>query len=352
MLQYPIYEVIYVFIKETDTIDTIINKLKEDSENGIYISGILYTNSSIQKLKNIFWELTKLDNKPTIYIALDKVIDFELLDIEKYVNLGLNFRISMDNFTYSCEEFKIINNKLDSYLEKIINENMSPYEKYMAIYNFTRKFKEYKIVEEPKDISDFLQQLYEIVNGKYQSCNLRYILDNDYIDCRGFSNILQTLLNKAGIEASMFGFTVYDNDGSVIGGHSRTILNLDDDKYNIHGIFISDATWDSLNDADNLEYSLLPISSMRSPIYSTCQETILFDANNEKEFLNNIQRLKQSKNIFNNLREEIIRMIYGIDRKESAKLKNLNSKDFLIEIEKYILARTNKEINNVNIIRK
>lgn len=162
---------------------------------------------------------------------------------------------------------------------------------------------------------------------------------------------MQTLLNKVGIESSDFGFEVYDNAGVFIGGHARTILNLDDDKYNIHGIFISDATWDSQNDDDNLEYSLLPISSMRDSIYSKCNETLLFDADNESEFLSNLQKLGKTKGI-SNLNEEIIRMIYAIDRKESDRLVKLNSNDLLTEIEKYILSRTNKEINDSNVIRK
>ena len=307
----------------------------------------MYTNAFIHKLKNLFFELTKLDNKPTILIGLDKVVDFELLDIEKYESLGLEFRIVLDHFTYSFEEFKIINDKLNSYLEKLINDNMRPYEKYISIYNFIRKFKEYKIVEQPQSesVSDFLKKLSEIVDNKNQSCNLKYILENDNIDCLGFSKLLQTLLNKVGIESSDFGFEVYDNTGSFIGGHARTILNLDDDKYDIHGIFISDAT-----DA-NLKYSLLPISSMRNSIYSKCNETLLFDANNEVEFINNLQRLKQTKSIYN-LTEEIIRMIYVIDRKESDKLVKLNSNDLLVEVEKYILSRTNKKINDSNIIRR
>ena len=35
-----------------------------------------------------------------------------------------------------------------------------------------------------------------------------------------------------------------DEKGNGV-GHSRTLLHLDDDKYNIHGLFTLDATWDS-----------------------------------------------------------------------------------------------------------
>lgn len=334
-----------MFVKEDDTIETIISKLHESNENEICITPIstLYTNTFVSKLKTLFFELAKLDKKPTILIGLDKVNDFELLGMEKYESLGLSFRIVVDGFTYTFEEFKNINNKLNSYLKQLINENMSPYEKYISIYNFTRKFKEYRIIEQPE-----IQELSSLINNKNQSCNLNYILENDYMDCRGFSFLLQTLLNKVNIESTEFGFYVNNTDGSRLGGHARTLINIDDDKYNIHGIYISDPTWDSRNDNNSLEYSLLPISSMKMPIYDVCNETLLFSAENEDEFDFNMNELYTKLNSKRfNVKHKILEMINSIDRNKCEQLRSINDENqFYNELRKYVLKRNNNIIEN------
>ena len=341
-----------MFVKEDCNIEELVSSILNSKENELFFKWKIYTDENLKKLSDILDKLSKLDKPLKVIIGFNKVNEVQLTNIGKYTNNNLEFRISLDGFTYSYEEFKKIDNELNKLLEEV-HEYMSPFEKYNCIYNKVRKYKEYKVIEQPhsNDFNDFLEKLKEIVGNKNQSCNLKYILENEYMDCLGFSILLQTLLNKVGIESTDFGFEVYNYDGIFLGGHARTILNLDDDKYNIHGIFISDATWDSQNEDENLEYSLLPISSMREPIYSKCKETLLFDANDETEFLNNLQILKKFKGIYN-LTDEIIEMINAIDRKESSKLIKLNQNDFLVELKKYVLSRTNRKINNLDMGRR
>ncbi len=220
-----------------------------------------------------------------------------------------------------------LNIKLDSLL-KDVSPTMTPYEKYQIIYDKVRYFKEYRIVE------DTSTNLAAIVNAKNQSCNLKYILDNEYIDCVGYSMLLEILLNKVDIEASEFGFSVFDGYGNFIGGHARTLINLDDDKYNIHGIFVSDATWDR---EEEIQFSLLPLSSMKTSIYGSCDETVLFDVDN----IDNISDVINRLNIFyyTTPRDHIILMINKIDRNESEKLLKLDNQNFYEELIQYIHRR-------------
>ena len=341
-----------MIIQENCNIEELIKLVSYDKENELLFDWNIYTDENLKKLSNILGELSKLNKSLKIIIGFNKVNEVKLANIDNYVNKNLELRITIDHVTYSYEEFKKMDNQLNDLL-KDVHDTMSPLEKYNCIYDKVRKYKEYKVVEQPQleNKSDFFKKLREIIDNKYQSCNLKYILENEFMDCLGFSILLQTLLNKVGIESTDFGFEVYDNNGTYFGGHARTILNLDDDKYNIHGIFISDATWDSHNDENNLKYSLLPISSMREPIYSICNERLLFDVNNEAEFLNNLHTLKKTPGVYN-LTEKVIKMINAIDRKESSKLMKLDSDDLLVELKKYILSRTNKEINNFDAIRR
>lgn len=52
------------------------------------------------------------------------------------------------------------------------------------------------------------------------------------------------------------GFTTEDKPTNIE-GHQRNIIKNDDNKYNIHGIFIADATWDN-----HMKYDLYANASM------------------------------------------------------------------------------------------
>ena len=82
---------------------------------------------------------------------------------------------------------------------------------------------------------------------------------------------------------------------------------------------------------------------MRDSIYHQCDETLLFDANNQFEFLQNIQILKNSTPRYENFIRKIIAMINAVDRKESSKLMNLNSEELFLELQQYILSKNSKE---------
>lgn len=56
----------------------------------------------------------------------------------------------------------MMNLELKKHLANIVNESMSSYEKYSSIYNFVRKYKKYKIIEQPEVID-----LKQLINNKH-----------------------------------------------------------------------------------------------------------------------------------------------------------------------------------------
>lgn len=143
---------------------------------------------------------------------------------------------------------------------------MSPFEKYLYAYNIVKQFKAYK--ENDKD--------------RQSARNLYKILDNEFMVCVGYSNLLGDLLDKLGIEnydysvAIDVGLDYVPNDVIVlpeyvinprtnekqevkteVGNHARRKINLVDPKYGIDGYFFADPTWDNNLKHDTYNYALM-----------------------------------------------------------------------------------------------
>lgn len=318
------------FVPINFKVEEIMKMINENSTNELVFDWHIYSDERTIKIKKLLKSLVRNGKSIKIDLRLNKIIDFELLGIQEYVNNNIDFSFSFGLQGYTYEEFLQLQKKLVAFLDDI-ESSMSPYEKYMIIYNKVRNFKPYAVVNNDN------RDLASIINNKQQSCNFKYIFDNDYIDCLGYSLLLETLLNKVGIEASAFGFDVFDGKGNLLGSHARTLINLSDDKYDINGLFVSDPTWDK--DDNNLKWSLLPVSSMRENIYGDCNETLLFDFEHDKELDNVISHLKTQHN--ETTRDTIIELINRIERSESEKLLLLNDDDFMEELEKYLHEKSN-----------
>ena len=65
------------------------------------------------------------------------------------------------------------------------------------------------------------------------------------IVCRGYATFYNQLLEELGIKTTPYSFDTTDENGKP-SRHMRTIITIDDDKYNIHGIYACDPTWDSV----------------------------------------------------------------------------------------------------------
>lgn len=153
------------------------------------------------------------------FIFNQNIIDYENLIVKNKI-----FNYSFSDYIY-----------FESLLYKIVEpaKDLSPFEKYIYAYNIVKNFKEYK---ESK--------------RKLLSRELYDILENEYIVCVGFCELLSDLLFKLNISNVCFGIEgKYKKDNSPW-NHERLYINIKDDKYGINGFYVSDPTWDNDLEAD------------------------------------------------------------------------------------------------------
>ena len=135
-----------------------------------------------EKLIKIFKALSTHNRNYNIKINVknrELLKQSNLLILHKNINLLIN----NDHYNYSKEEYLKEEDILEKLVKPIKESNLSPYEKYLAVYNIVKQFKPYKENEEDKN----------------QSRDIRYILNNEYMVCVGYAKLLKTLLDKVGI---------------------------------------------------------------------------------------------------------------------------------------------------------
>ena len=242
-----------------------------------------------------------------------------------FINTDLNI---YDTNTYLEEEAK-----LDKLVSPVIEANLSPLEKYIAIYNIVKKFKKYK----------------ESPNNPNESRYLKYILNNEYIVCVGFSNLLAELLRRVGIPVSELSAGVdisYDENQNMnetplnIIGHARNLVKIDDDKYNIHGIYMADATWDNSLKDDYYLNSLLTFDHKKEAfrLESLRTEDLLMDFHNKEELYTKISyyiKRKTSKYESNNISLNLIDILTSIYDEIMYRLKELDYPKYNYFFNKY-----------------
>ena len=93
---------------------------------------------------------------------------------------------------------------------------------------------------------------YDIVKSfpyKERKDNLRIprevatIIKDGNIVCVGYSQLLSQILKETGVDSYTISTSVPVGDDVI--GHERNVIVVDDDKYDIHGNYAFDVTWDS-----------------------------------------------------------------------------------------------------------
>lgn len=376
--------------KKLNLYDTLSNN---EIENFIYIndSAIITINQKynsikdertyFNNLKNIFEILKKHNKTYNIKITVENRQLLKQYNLLNYPNIDLI--IDNDLHDYKKEEYLKEEEQLDKLILPIKNSNLSPYEKYLAVYNIVKQFKPYK--ESKEDLNE----------SRY----LRYILNNEYLVCVGFSKLLTTLLEKVDIPAieistsvdtSEYNDETKENVETNLIGHARNIIKIDDDKYNIHGIFIADSTWDNDMDIDLYNNSAMTFDKKKESkrLETLHKEDLLLDFHNFDEFLEKINYYLKRKinsshrkehiskiidsyqNTYNDITNIIIKLDYQKflyfnekyktliedtvkqiqnNNEPLSTLENIYS-DFLTEYATYIIPLTNKKIDKQTLL--
>jgi hypothetical protein len=237
--------------------DEIINKVNE------IISNVLTPECADKTRVSVFYNGDKEQNKFGLMknneIAALAKIDKKLLTdfhtelyIESIPIRGAGYADEGKN-DWSFGETLYANRHLNEIIEiinthKINGHSMSPYEKYLAAYNWVTTFVYNPAAEHGESMT--------------QSRHPIGVLTSDKIVCAGFANLLAHVCENVGIKCKSTGVLLDEEPTNYhMQNHSVNVFILDDKKYNLSGTFMSDPT----NDAglNSFALSAIPISKIK-----------------------------------------------------------------------------------------
>ncbi len=222
-----ILSVIYHRVKHCQT---NINIIFDNILDGRKIKQIIdVMESDIKKDKfNINFYINIYDRRNFLYEAFDdyeqncRIIVYNQTDIDAPSNMN----------EYIAEEKKIYEMMEFFYSQE---EKLSPFEKLLWLYHDVCSFRTYQMEEEWED-ADISRTLHKI-------------LFNDKITCVGFCRLLIDMARRVGLEI----WEVLSMDEDFY-DHMCSLVSLQDDKYDIHGVYLLDPTND--NETDKSFYLL------------------------------------------------------------------------------------------------
>lgn len=193
------------------------------------------------------FELETINNLPTRILLTKRKIYLNIINLplKDILNLLRNPQIHEKVFFYdkynegkemTLKELIEMYNKLLTLIKDVKDKNYSPAEKLFYAYNIV-KSRIYKKEEKHED---------ETI-----SRNLAEILKCKKIVCEGFANFLLGLCDVLEIPTEKI---IWIHKSKRKAGHDTVAVYLNDEKYNIHGIFAIDPTWDSKQNEKDTTY--------------------------------------------------------------------------------------------------
>lgn len=259
--------------------------LFNDSEDIKIITSTLYSLESFME----FFKTHKVRKNNIIKIRTLNLSSIDIADIfSKYDEEDFTNQlfINVDNGreTISYDKFMKMVNPLNE-IQKNCESNLSPLEKIILIYDKVKK-NVYKNAEDKHSLESRL--LSEVLTNP-----------EHYIVCVGFVKIFNEMLRINNIKCCEYNFQMKENNQLV--GHSISLVNIDDDKYNIHGLYFFDITRDSFvlnNDKNAFKYSgfLLSFEDLikKYDIVRDDFDKYFFKTDSELDFMIKLKKLHAS----------------------------------------------------------
>lgn len=238
--------------KKNLTIDLPFNYNEEEDFNKLleFINDIEILNinfKSIEQVDKSISTIFKIEKKINKKI---KIINFittnrTIKDIEKLKFLESNRTIKIwyeDGITdCTVDEFIIMRNNIDNILKNVKEKKLSNFETVIYVYDIVKSF--------------------NYTNGSNYNMDgrqLHKIFNTGSIVCSGFSRIITEVLNELGIRASIYKLIT---NNSL---HARSLVHIQDNKYNINGIYSMEPTWESMiNNNSSYSMFLTPINKLK-----------------------------------------------------------------------------------------
>ena len=269
-----------IFLRDDLTDEEINNFIYINPSTKITIRNFTVVDDEYEHLKRLVNIFSKLETHNRQYNITIHIENRHLLNKSNLLNIVKNINLTIHNYCidYTKEEYLENETKINKIISTIQESDLSPYEKFIATYNKVKQLKEYK----------------ENKENPRASRSLKDILDNEYIVCVGFSELLTTLLERLNIQSIPITVNtdtremekINQEEGSILGSHERNIVKIDDDKYNIHGIYLVDATWDNDINYDIYTNAAITFDKKKESYILESLETedLILDFHNFKEF--------------------------------------------------------------------
>lgn len=274
-----------------------------------------------------FLELLKKNNikvKNVIINLENKNYDF-LEELKKIEESGTTVTLNYDGIAYSnIDDYYNMRCALNYYVELIKDANLSPVEQIMYAYDLTKSF-DYK--ENDDDLS-YSREIHKIIkDGK--------------IVCVGFARLFGQILKELGLKISICNvFAGQDKEGDPNNiqwhfpkktNHVRNLGIVDDEKYDIHGLFAFDATKDRNEKEDGLhtyKSFMVPLSEYYKA-FPTCSYPYLFSSYlyDKTENLSFSKELKEQLKLFFK-KDKVKDVVFGFEFQSYFNAPKLTAEQF------------------------
>ena len=331
--------------------DFTFYQVLSDEEIG-YLKKYLSNNGHIHfkytNYLNIIDAINQLSGKQLhFHIVLSQDLSQYFTQFQTLLDLGEHIDI-MDSL--SLNKYMLVDSVLDWMVVDIKKAAMSPYEKYLAVYEIVTHYKLY---------------LENTVNTKRED-DLEAILFSSFMACYGFVDLLVALLDKVGIKAVNVDVDLYKEKEVItpelyhnlskeqiqeklsnVLYHSRALVHLIDHKYRINGLFWADPTWDNVLDHHYFNHSLMtPYEASLELVQFYETKISIFNVSNWQEFMDKV-------NFFTGVLSYFLEIIEKIDVHYYQHLVvtydcDITDLKFLTDVYNYIVTHTKYPISKEN----
>ena len=287
-----------------------------------------FKDNNYDRIQNYIKNNRIISNKRIIIEESIKINDYSKIDdlLEQFRGVEDNIYVKLEYSEYnpvSLKECLKTMNSIKEIVDRVNSYNFSQLEKIMYVYDITknRKYNE----EKKSESIGVSRDLVSILNG-------------NKITNEGYCNLFNAILSSLGMKTKNDKLRDVDNKKN----HTRMVVHINDEKYNVNGVYFFDPTNDSIKTKyDNL-YNYSSFARTKDQIDS---RKMIYDFDHKyKNAPTSLGRLlesidsKKDKNLFQKMDEYnwIIRLcvltdnenidISEIDEKTKQKLNKLFSK--------------------------
>ena len=222
------------------------NKLLNYIDNIEILNIEIETTDTIDKIIELVYKIEKRINKKIKFIncitqnkTINEIEKLRFLEDDRIIKIWYEDGIT----DCSIDEFIIMRKNIDLIVNNVKSKKLSNFENIIYVYDIVKKFNYTKSSDNYS------------MNGR----QLHKIFNTNNILCTGYAKIIKQVLNELGIQAGIYKLVTKNNEL-----HTRNLVHIIDEKYDINCIYSMDPTWESAM-KEEYAYSLFltPITDLK-----------------------------------------------------------------------------------------